>query len=201
MGWQSRGYLPHIEFPGQVQAITFRLNDSVPTRVVRQWIAEIAGQPRFPTPEQRALALRRRITTFEDAGHGICHLADPRVAGAVEATLLHGDGNAYALLAWCIMPNHVHVVVEPMAGVSLHSIIQAWKSISARRANILLGRTGPFWMREYYDRYIRDDAHLEAAIRYAENNPVDAGLCTRPEDWPWSSGLAHRRRNVGAPLR
>ena len=99
------------------------------------------------------------------------------------------------------MPNHVHVVVEPMAGVSLHSIIQAWKSISARRANILLGRTGPFWMREYYDRYIRDDAHLEAAIRYAENNPVDAGLCARPEDWPWSSGLAHRRRNVDAPLR
>ena len=98
------------------------------------------------------------------------------------------------------MPNHVHVVVEPMAGVSFHSIIQAWKSISARRANVLLGRTGPFWMREYYDRYIRDDAHLEAAIRYTENNPVDAGLCARPADWPWSSGSAHRRRIVDAPL-
>lgn len=43
------------------------------------------------------------------------------------------------------------------------------------------------WMREYWDRFIRDDAHLRATIDYIHRNPVKAGLCREPSDWPWSS--------------
>lgn len=193
MGWRSRGYLPHVEFAGQVQAVTFRLRDSVPASVIRQWAEEAGGTPVSATPEARSIALARRIASFEDSGHGACHLANPLVAEAVEATLLYDEGAAYALLAWCVMPNHIHVVVEPVPGASLSTIVQSWKSVSARRANAVFGRTGAFWMREYHDRYIRDDTHLAAAIRYAENNPVAAGLCRTPEDWRWSSASAHRR--------
>jgi REP element-mobilizing transposase RayT len=56
------------------------------------------------------------------------------------------------------------------------------------------GRSGGFWARDYFDRYIRDDAHLAAVVRYVETNPVKAGLVERPEDWPWGSAA---RRHSG----
>ena len=193
MGWRSRGYLPHLEFAGQVQAVTFRLCDSVPVVVVQRWAEELSSNPHIDTTDLRARELRKRIATYEDAGYGSCYLANPRVADIVEATLIHGHGAAYTLHGWCVMPNHVHVIVEPTGITALSSIVHAWKSVSARRANAQLGRTGQFWLREYYDRYIRDDVHLAAAIRYTEHNPVAAGLCVSPDDWLWSSASAHRR--------
>jgi putative transposase len=51
-----------------------------------------------------------------------------------------------------------------------------------------------FWERDYFDRYIRDDGHLAAVVRYVERNPVKAGLVARAEDWPFGSA---RRRGVG----
>ena len=56
----------------------------------------------------------------------------------------------------------------------------------------LLGRTGTFWHRDYFDRYIRSHNHLAAAIVYIENNPVKAGLVRMPEDWPWSSARTRK---------
>ena len=85
------------------------------------------------------------------------------------------------------MPNHVHVLLEIMAGNALGTIIRTWKSFSARQANRLIGRDGPFWHRDYFDRYIRDDGHLERTIDYVENNPVKAGLAATSSAWPWSS--------------
>lgn len=66
-----------------------------------------------------------------------------------------------------------------------------WKSFTAEEANCLLGRTGPFWARDYYDRWICDDHHLAAVVRYIERNPGKAELVAEPEDWPFSSA---RRR-------
>ena len=84
------------------------------------------------------------------------------------------------------MPNHVHVLIEP-ARMPLPDIVQGWKSVTARQANRLLRRQGAFWMRDYYDRYIRDARHLYLARRYIWLNPVTAGLCREPADWKWSS--------------
>ncbi|HEY6981054.1 REP-associated tyrosine transposase [Reyranella sp.] len=97
------------------------------------------------------------------------------------------DGKRYRLLAWCIMPNHVHVVVEPADGQTLGAIVHSWKSFSAKQANGILGRSGPFWHRDYFDRFIRDEGHLARTIHYVEDNPVKAGLVSMPSEWPWSS--------------
>ena len=85
------------------------------------------------------------------------------------------------------MPNDVHVVVEPGVGHSLGAIVHSWKSFSANQANRMLARSGPFWHRDYFDRYIRDEGHLQRTVDYVENNPVKAGVIPDAIDWPWSS--------------
>jgi REP element-mobilizing transposase RayT len=105
----------------------------------------------------------------------------------VEDAFLYYDGERYRLLCWVVMPNHVHLLVETNSDHPLPNVIQAWKSCTSKRANRLLERTGTFWARDYFDRYIRDDQHLQAVVRYIENNPVKAGLVDRPEAWPFGS--------------
>jgi REP element-mobilizing transposase RayT len=121
------------------------------------------------------------------AGHGTRLLADPRIAGIVQRALLHFDGERYRLLAWNIMLTHVHALAEQLPGHSLASVVQTWKSFTARMANAALGRSGTFWAPEYYDRFMRDERHLEAARAYFEDNPVLAGLCATPEERRFSS--------------
>jgi putative transposase len=95
----------------------------------------------------------------------------------------------YHLFAWVVMPNHVHLLVRSQVAVP---ILMRWlKGSTARRANLLLGRTGqPFWQDESYDHYLRSSSPLGRTIAYIENNPVSAGLVNCPESWLWSSGMA-----------
>ncbi|WP_058867441.1 REP-associated tyrosine transposase [Chloracidobacterium thermophilum] len=183
--WHSRGRLPHFEAGAVPQHITFRLHDSLPRELLARWQDELA---RLPEDEQ-ALERRKRIEAALDAGHGACWLRDPRIAELVEQSLLHFDGERYALHAWCVMPNHVHVLVTPLHGNSLSSILHGWKSFTAKEANRRLGREGPFWMEEYFDRAIRDENHFRRVVEYIGNNPVKAGLCSEPAEWRWSSAF------------
>jgi putative transposase len=114
-------------------------------------------------------------------------LASDTTASLVERALLYFDGERYRILGWCVMPNHVHVVVEQSQGWPLSSVVHSWKSFTANAINRVLRRSGQVWHREYFDRYMRDDDHVSATIFYVENNPVDAGLVDRAELWKWSS--------------
>ena len=185
--WHSRGYLPHLDQPGTVQLITFRLADAVPADVVTAWRAELKLCGSEDADDPRTAQLRKRIERYADQGHGACWLRDARVAEVVQNALLHFDGERYRVLAWVVMPNHVHVLIETLAGFALSRVVQSWKSFTAKEANRLLKRRGPFWMVDYFDRYVRDEAHLSAARSYIEQNPVDAGLVDDAEDWRWSS--------------
>lgn len=178
-GWYSRGYLPHFDHPGLVQMITYRLADSVPMALWAEWRSmypHISGEDR-----------RNMVEAYLDAGYGSCSLRDERVAQLVEENLMHFDGQRYRLLAWVIMPNHVHVLIETFPGYPLERIVHSWKSYTAKEANKILGRTGEFWQADYFYRYIRDEQHLHNAIHYIHENPVKAGLILRPEEWKFSS--------------
>jgi len=96
-------------------------------------------------------------------------------------TLKLFDSQRYELLAWCVMPNHVHVVLQLFPGVQLSTVVHSWKSFTAKQANRILNRSGTFWQREYYDRLMRDGNELDRAIAYVANNPIRAGL----KDWPF----------------
>jgi REP element-mobilizing transposase RayT len=131
-----------------------------------------------------------------DAGWGACWLRNPAVASIVQDTLLFFDGERYRLLGWCVMPNHVHAVFEMLDTHSLSATIKGWKSFTSKQANAQLGRSGAFWDADYFDRYMRNEAHLMQTIGYVENNPVKAGLVSEPSAWQWSSAGARTSRSA-----
>jgi REP element-mobilizing transposase RayT len=184
-------YLPHWTRNGGVYAVTFRLADSLPQSVLVSWKTERnniiqnakqQGRPLSDVEENRLYQLySEKVESYLDAGHGMCELQHDELAKMTQDTLFHFDGKRYDLLAWCIMPNHVHVVVYPYKGFQLSRILHSWKSYSAKQANRLLGREGSFWQTEYYDHLIRDESDLRHAVQYLLENPGKAGLV----DWPW----------------
>jgi len=184
-GWHSRGYLPHYDSPLEIQSICFRLFDAVPAHLLLQWKHKLVLHPTSST-------LRDRIDLYEDAGHGQCFLNDSRIAELVEEALLHFDEERYRLLAWCIMPNHVHALAEIFSGTLLGEVVHSWKSYTSKQANMILRRKGQFWMADYYDRFIRNEIHLNDTINYIEQNPVKAGLVSSAAEWKYSS--AGRRK-------
>jgi REP element-mobilizing transposase RayT len=135
-----------------------------------------------------------------DQGHGRRDLANPAVAEIVQTTLLAFDADRYALIAWCVMPNHAHALLAPCARYRLDRIVHSLKSYTAKKANRVLGRTGAFWAREYFDRFMRDSDNLARTAAYIEGNPVKAGLCESVSDWRFSSAWeGWGRRDAGGP--
>ncbi|PYT01078.1 MAG: transposase [Acidobacteria bacterium] len=176
-GWHNRGYLPHFDGPEQTQFITFRLYDSMSQHLLEKWQKESLDDIRF----------REKIEKYLDAGHGSSWLRQPEIASIVCDSLKFHHQTKYDLDAWVVMPNHVHALLTPLAGFHLDQVEHSIKSYTATKANKVLERKGQFWAVECFDRYIRDQRHFNAVVRYIENNPVKARLCEHPEDWPFSS--------------
>lgn len=188
---RDRGHLPHWEREGATYFVTFRLSNSLPSSVFEKIESEKKSIIRTANQAHRTLSLdetkkpqRLSAVIVEhalDQGTGACFLRNPSIAEHVYATLLHFDNRRYRLFAWCIMPNHVHVVFKIFPGHTVAEVVHSWKSYTAKSANQILDRTGSFWQREYYDHLIRDRSELERAIRYVARNPEKANL----KGWPW----------------
>jgi len=201
--WHSRGYLPHFDSPAIVQHVTFHLADSLPKSALQRLEAELKTLPLDKQDAER----RKRIEDWIDAGHGSCILGEPHIARMVQSSLLIFDGRRYRLLAWVVMPNHVHVLFEPIDAWTVAKIVASWKKFTAREICDQLRGHGedvisPVWYREYWDRYIRDETHLRKAIEYIHLNPVKAHLVSKPEDWRWSSAhfLLGSPLSLGSPI-
>jgi REP element-mobilizing transposase RayT len=106
------------------------------------------------------------------AAEGLHPLSDPNIAQAVCDALKFFDSDRYDLLAWSVMPNHVHAVLAPREGHELEKIVQSWKMNTAKEANRILGKNGTFWQEEYYDHIVRDGEDLKHQVRYVLNNPT-----------------------------
>lgn len=98
--------------------------------------------------------------------------------------------HATRCLAWCLMDNHVHLILVPAAPDGLRATLSSTHTRYALRINHGQGLSGHLFQGRFAS-YPMDDAHLMVAARYVENNPVRAGLCRRAEDWRWSSARAH----------
>jgi len=196
--WWDRGYHPHMESQDHIQHVCFHLADSLPRHAVEAMAADIKAIP----PMLRDPEKEKRVNAYLDAGYGSCVLREPLIAEMVQQALLHFSGKRYTLHEWCVMPNHVHVLFHPTNGWTMSSSVASWKSFIGRRISAWMNqhagyaglRPGPqrVWHREYFDRYIRDEAHYANVVAYIHNNPVQAGLCERPEDWASSSAGYHR---------
>lgn len=183
--------LPHWEQEGADYAVTFRLADSLPRHVIdqlalerRQLEREIEMTGTLSDDEKSKRLdwlLSEKVERWLDNCFGECVLRRPEAAETVANALKHFDGIRYQLLAWCVMPNHVHVAFRSFADWDLKSILHSWKTFTAFQINQLRGKKGMLWQSEYYDHLIRGPEDLEHCIQYILNNPVKAAL----SDWRW----------------
>ncbi len=197
-GFHHRDHLPHLKREGASYFVTFRLAGTLPREVLtqlkqeREAILAQAQAARRPLSWHEQEELFRwyssRVDRYLDAGHGGCCLRQPEIAALVADALRFHAGQRFELSAWVVMPNHVHVMVRPLPGWTLSQILQSWKGFTAHAANDRLGRQGQaFWQPESFDHLVRDDEDLHRCCHYTTMNPVNAGLCARPEDWRWNS--------------
>jgi Transposase IS200 like len=175
---KHRVNLPHWQQGEAWLFVTWRLADSLPESVVqkldvqrKQWEA---AHPKPWAEEQRKEHNRLFTLAFEsllDDAHGSCLLKDSVFSGMVADALLHFHGKRYALDRFVVMPNHVHVLFQPMAENKLSDIVGTWKRFSARGINKALGQEGALWQREYWDRLVRGERHFRWVREYIDRNP------------------------------
>jgi REP element-mobilizing transposase RayT len=189
-------HLPHQVPEGVPIFLTWNLKGAMPRDVHVRLQREREQLERQPprageSPRDRALRHGKLIFAKSDefldrAEAGPLHLKDPAAAKIVEEAILFGTQERHALLAWCVMANHVHVLLTPLW--PLAKVTQGLKGFTAHEINRLQNEVGrTFWVDESYDHWARDEEELLRIIVYIENNPVKAGLCEKPEDWQWSS--------------
>ena len=177
-GWHERGFLPHRDEPGLTQFVTFHLADSFPAALLSEWDALL----KVEDDHERRLQLQ----AYLDRGRGECHLGRREIGELVDGALRFYHAKRCEMLAWAVMPNHVHVLFK--TGVApMSAVVGGVKEYTAREANKILHRHGQFWAEDYWDTYMRDAQHEVDTRRYIELNPVKAGLVREAKDWPWSS--------------
>ncbi len=181
---RTRGYVTHWEQPDATYSVTFRLHDSLPREVIAQLVEtrqliERAMESHRLTAAEAMIARRElelRVDRALDHHSGAAYMRDERVAEIVAGALTYFYGVRYRLYAWCVMPNHVHAVVQPLGAWPLARILQSWKSYSSKKANAVLGREGRFWQKEYFNSIVRDEEDLTRTIEYVVGNPAKSGL-------------------------
>jgi len=168
--------LPHWDTIGRPVFVTFRLHGSLPRN--RDF------PPAHLTSGQAFVALDRLL---DQCTSGTDFLRQPEIAELVVKAIHDGEAKfgRYELHAYVVMPNHAHLLVTP------HVTARHWlgplKGFTAHEANRLIGRTGPFWQDESYDRLVRNRDEFRRIWNYIEKNPVKAGLAASPEEYPYSS--------------
>ena len=206
--------LPHWHPKGQTFFITFRLTHSLPTHVIRELEQKREHEKKMLSakynPVQQRLELelynlnKKYFGQFDD-WLGRCIEESPRwlarenIASIVAKQIHALDGECYRLIAYCIMSNHVHQLIDtadypaeaashagPTASYPLADTMKRLKGHTARHCNLALGRSGAFWHHESYDHVVRDRKEFERILWYILNNPVKAGLVENWEEWPFT---------------
>lgn len=118
---------------------------------------------------------RKRMEHWLDRGHGSCLLKDPDCARHVKDAWKFPHGKYCDLIAWVVIPNHVHLLVEVVEAFQLEKVVRRWKTFSCRLINRAMRRKGPLWMPDYFDRCIRNDRHFSNALSYLRENVRQGG--------------------------
>jgi len=184
----SRRHLPHWQLDGAVYWVTFRLADSVPQALLREWQAKRAEWlDAYPQPwdaevlDEYNKLFGDKFEKWLDDGMGSRALARADVKNIVRECLLFSDGTRHTLHAAVIMPTHVHCLLEPHDGWKLPQLLKSIKGISANKINKLLGKNGTFWQDESFDHIVRSELQYDHYLMYIKENPARAGL--KADEW------------------
>ncbi len=197
-----RRNLPHLQPKNGTFFVTFRLVDSLSNLLIRQlqeqqeakerdiyrnastgnWYGEIQNSK------------KRYFATFDKhldtSPQGNQWLKNPSIAQIVADAIHFRNQKEYDLISYCIMPNHVHLVIDcekhQKEGRQLYHILQSLKRYTATQCNRALERRQTFWQKESHDHLVRDDRELKNIIQYVLNNPVKAGLAGSQQNWQFN---------------
>jgi len=208
-----RRHLPHYQPLDATFFVTFRLAGSLPAAVIEEMRA---NRERTKRRIERINNRKTRSDEWYEFNidyfarfdglldkneKSLLWLREPRIAGIVKESIHHRDQKEYDLIAYCIMPNHVHMVFgvgrlaestsskngrDSVSTYIVTRILESLKKYTALYANRKLHRTGSFWQHESYDHVVRDDADLSRIVEYVLMNPVHARLVETWEAWPWT---------------
>ena len=169
-----------------------RCADSLPREAVLR-LREIADNLGKIAPQSSQFVELQResfrtMDKYLDAGYGGCPFNQSAAAQIVIEGLISLTDWRVAAPHFTIMPNHCHIMLVPDTKC-LHSLSETMKRLKGRSANRLrrlIGGSGPVWQREWFDRWMRNDAEWDKCVAYIRNNPVKAGLAQAWTDHPWT---------------
>jgi len=193
--------LPHIQPLDAVFFITYRLNFEYSNDVINHFnmkhdeFVKLVSQTLKEKRKQKSDELYKILFDIEDSFLSKIKshkwLMNDKIAEIIKESLFFRNETEYELICFCIMPNHVHILIKPLVEkenipYSLSSIIHDHKRFTAKECNKLLNRLGAFWYPDFYDHYIRDEDEFHNVINYILQNPVKAGLVEDWKDWKYS---------------
>ena len=202
---KHRGVLPHYQEQNQIISLTWRLAFTLPAHLqkILDQMNDIQELKRFDLSQAESLEKKYYILSLIYDKHlGLyqsneVNLCEPKAAPIIAGAIHFYDTKLYLLHAYCLMPNHLHILLQPLpkSGTGFNKISEISrkiKSYTANQLNSLLHREGALWQHEYFDRFIRNPADYNRTVMYILNNPLKAGLVSKPDTWPWAyfnSGL------------
>jgi len=238
-GLIRRRRLPHLDVDGATYFVTACLNGSVPAcglKALRDYRKELDSRERPSEFSESDWRMRNdklyfpRMESWLDDKPAVKHFVHETAADSVRDSLFHFVDKRYHLMAYCVMPSHLHLLFtprpswcdevaemnakrvreanarqpanQPRFGSPREIIMHSLKSFTGLQCNRLLGLSGTFWQDESYDHVVRDRDELFRIIGYIEQNPVKAGLVTDPLEWKWDSAVERIRcgLQLGDPL-
>ena len=178
-------FLPHIQPKNTFFFITYRL-DFKYTKHINNVLQESKKTSEIFSKKQ-----------FDKIDNFLTRIKSPKwlikveIAEIIKESLLHRMGKEYELICFCIMPNHVHILIKPLLEkedipYSISKIMHGLKGFTATKCNKILNRTGKFWYPESYDHYIRNENEFFNVINYILQNPVKAGFVKNWKDWEYN---------------
>jgi len=170
--------------------MTLRCAGSLPEPVVAQVSAIQKAMAGIEPRTEAFLQLQRQyfltVEKYLDRGAGFCPFKDERCCQSVREDLKSLSESGWYLKHYVLMPNHLPALFHTNEKAETMKTLWAqWKGRTARECNRLLGRQGAFWHKDWFDRWMRNEAAAERTIRYIRNNPVKAGLVKDWRDFKW----------------
>jgi REP element-mobilizing transposase RayT len=114
-------------------------------------------------------------------------LAEPEFACLARVIHERREEHGFLVTAWVLLPDHWHAILFPRHPLTISEVMESIKVSSTRRINHGRGARGLLWQPRFFDRAVRTVNEYHEKVRYIHENPVKAGLASRPEDWAWSS--------------
>ena len=193
-----RRTFPHYQFDHSYYFVTFRLFNSLPIDIIQmlkgkyrksesQIIRSVDESRRYSelyNLQKKYFGIYDRYLDKSESCTN--YLADERIAKIVSDTLFFKDSIDYDLICYCIMPNHVHMLlwIEWLMK-PFYKIMQSIKRFSSRKSNLIINRSGTFWEEENYDHIVRDREEYIKIVKFILTNPLRAGLVSKADDWEW----------------